>query len=105
MCSLFHNDVAGGERFFEFLTHFEREPGRYGDVLELMYLCLSLGFEGRLRVADQNDAGHERLSGDLGGLAGHGTHGPTPPRRSTVMRVTYPGGGLSMGGNLTPGPR
>src|SRR6185312_13463836 len=50
MCSMFHNDVAGGERFFEFLTHFEREPGRYGDVLELMYLCLSLGFEGRLRV-------------------------------------------------------
>jgi type VI secretion system protein ImpK len=53
MCSMFHNDVAGGERFFEFLTHFEREPGRYGDVLELMYLCLSLGFEGRLRVAQR----------------------------------------------------
>src|SRR6185312_9277818 len=53
MCSVFHNDVAGGERFFEFLTHFEREPGRYGDVLELMYLCLSLGFEGRLRVAQR----------------------------------------------------
>jgi type VI secretion system protein ImpK len=50
---VFHNDVAGGERFFEFLTHFEREPGRYGDVLELMYLCLSLGFEGRLRVAQR----------------------------------------------------
>ena len=31
--------------------------------------------------------------------------GPTPPMRSTAMRVTYPGGGLSMGGNLTFGPR
>lgn len=53
MTGAFHNDVAGGERFFEFLNHFQREPGRYGDVLELMYLCLSLGFEGRMRVAQR----------------------------------------------------
>jgi type VI secretion system protein ImpK len=53
MCRSFHNDVAGGERFFDFLGHFQKEPGRYGDVLELMYLCLSLGFEGRMRVAQR----------------------------------------------------
>jgi type VI secretion system protein ImpK len=53
MCRSFHNDVAGGERFFDFLGHFQREPGRYTDVLELMYLCLSLGFEGRMRVAQR----------------------------------------------------
>lgn len=53
MCGMFHNDVAGGERFFDFLDHFQREPGRYGEVLELMYLCLSLGFEGRMRVAQR----------------------------------------------------
>jgi type VI secretion system protein ImpK len=50
MTGAFHNDVSGGERFFEFLGHLHKEPGRFGDVLELMYLCLSLGFEGRLRV-------------------------------------------------------
>jgi type VI secretion system protein ImpK len=53
MCRSFHNDVAGGERFFDFLGHFQKEPGRYTDVLELMYLCLSLGFEGRMRVAQR----------------------------------------------------
>ena len=31
--------------------------------------------------------------------------GPTPEIRSTVMWVMYPGGGLSMGGKRTPGPR
>jgi type VI secretion system protein ImpK len=53
MCGIFHKDVAGGDRFFDFLGHFQREPGRYTSVLELMYLCLSLGFEGRFRVAQR----------------------------------------------------
>ena len=50
MLSTFHTDVSGGERFFDLLTHLHRDPGQNRDVLELMYLCLSLGFEGRLRV-------------------------------------------------------
>jgi SAM-dependent methyltransferase len=33
------------------------------------------------------------------------TQGPTPATRSTLMRVTKPGGGLSNGGNFTSGPR
>jgi type VI secretion system protein ImpK len=51
MAGTFHNDTTGGERFFDFLRYFEREPGRFGDVLELMYLCLSLAFEGRMRIS------------------------------------------------------
>lgn len=33
------------------------------------------------------------------------TQGPTPPIRSTAMWVMYPGGGLSIGGNFTSGPK
>jgi type VI secretion system protein ImpK len=51
MAVLFFKDAAAGERFFQFLDELRKDPGRFGDVLELMYLCLSLGFEGRLRVA------------------------------------------------------
>lgn len=51
MVSTFHLDVSGGERFFDLLTHLHRDPATNRDVLELMYLCLSLGFEGRLRIA------------------------------------------------------
>jgi hypothetical protein len=32
-------------------------------------------------------------------------HGPTPDTRFTLMWVMYPGGGLPVGGNRTPGPR
>ncbi len=65
MTGAFHNDVAGGDRFFEFLNHFQREPGRYGDVLELMYLCLSLGFEGRMRVAQRGASELSRVRESL----------------------------------------
>jgi type VI secretion system protein ImpK len=56
MTGVFHNDVAGGERFFELLRHFHQNPGRYGDVLELMYLCLSLGMEGQYRLAPRGSS-------------------------------------------------
>jgi type VI secretion system protein ImpK len=56
MTGVFHNDVSGGERFFELLRHFHQNPGRYGDVLELMYLCLSLGMEGQFRLAPRGAA-------------------------------------------------
>ena len=51
MTALFFREAQGGERFFQILGQLNKDPGRFGDVLELMYLCLSLGFEGRLRVA------------------------------------------------------
>jgi type VI secretion system protein ImpK len=50
MVSTFYKEAWGGERFFDILEQLHRDPGRSGDVLELMYLCLSLGFEGKLRV-------------------------------------------------------
>lgn len=50
MARTFHNDASGGERFFHLLGHFERDPERFGDVIELFYLCLSLGFQGRFGV-------------------------------------------------------
>ncbi len=53
LVSTFHADVTGGERFFDLLTHLHKDPGTNRDVLALMYLCLSIGFEGRLRVIDQ----------------------------------------------------
>jgi type VI secretion system protein ImpK len=58
MVALFHNETSGGERFFDLLEKLERDPGRYAEVLELMYLCLSLGFEGKYRVMSQGSMRH-----------------------------------------------
>ncbi|HET8996138.1 MAG TPA: type VI secretion system protein TssL, long form [Acetobacteraceae bacterium] len=50
LTSIFHNEVSGGERFFDILQDMEKDLGRHSPVVELMYLCTSLGFEGRYRV-------------------------------------------------------
>jgi type VI secretion system protein ImpK len=48
----FHKDVKGGERFFELLRKLAQKPAQNLHLLELMYVCLSLGFVGRYRVMD-----------------------------------------------------
>ncbi|MEP5729422.1 MAG: type IVB secretion system protein IcmH/DotU [Sulfitobacter sp.] len=50
MVGTFHRETVGGDRFFDLLARLEKEPGTNLDVLEFIYMCLSLGFEGRLRI-------------------------------------------------------
>lgn len=50
MTSIFHNEVTGGERFFDILEQMQQDLGHHEPVVELMYLCISLGFVGRYRV-------------------------------------------------------
>ncbi|TVP91892.1 MAG: DotU family type IV/VI secretion system protein [Pseudomonadaceae bacterium] len=50
LLSSFHNETFGGEKFFQLLDRLNRNPGKHLPQLELMYLCLSLGFEGKYRV-------------------------------------------------------
>ncbi|MBB3610145.1 type VI secretion system protein TssL, long form [Rhizobium sp. BK602] len=51
LVSTFHMDVTGGDRVFDLLDHFHQSPGTNKDLLLLIYLCLSLAFEGRTRVS------------------------------------------------------
>ena len=51
LVSTFHHDVTGGDKVFELLAHFQTNAGANRDLLLLIYLCLSLGFEGRTRVS------------------------------------------------------
>lgn len=50
LLSSFHNETFGGEKFFQLLESMGRNPMKYLATLELMYICLSLGFEGKFRV-------------------------------------------------------
>jgi type VI secretion system protein ImpK len=50
LTSIFHTEVTGGERFFDILEQMQKDLGHNGEVVELMYLCTSLGFEGRYRI-------------------------------------------------------
>lgn len=49
----FHNEAGGGERFFRVLQRLSADAHNHLDLLELMYLCLALGLEGRYRVVER----------------------------------------------------
>jgi len=51
LVSALYEEKIGGERFFEYLDQAENDVNRYGDLIELMYVCLALGFQGVYRVA------------------------------------------------------
>ena len=49
----FHNETYSGKKFFQILQQLLKTPARYIDLLELMYMCLSLGFEGKYRIQNR----------------------------------------------------
>jgi type VI secretion system protein ImpK len=58
---MFHNEAWGGEKFFQLLSRLAEKPAANRDLLELMYVCLSLGFKGRYQVADNGRAALDTL--------------------------------------------
>ncbi|MGO1768071.1 MAG: type IVB secretion system protein IcmH/DotU, partial [Advenella sp.] len=57
----FHNETWGGEKFFQLLAKLSQNPAQHIDLLELLYYCLVLGFEGRYRVVDNGRSQLETL--------------------------------------------
>jgi type VI secretion system protein ImpK len=50
LLSLFHKETAGGEKFYIILSKMLEAPAQNIEILELSYLLLSLGFEGRYKL-------------------------------------------------------
>ena len=65
MVSTFHQEVRSGERFFQLLDQLKPNPGNFLPVLELMYLCLSLGFQGQYRLSPRGPGELDRIREDL----------------------------------------
>lgn len=56
LLSTFHKETWGGEKFFTILDRILQDPARNIDLLELMYLCLALGFEGKYKIQERGQA-------------------------------------------------
>nr|WP_319527530.1 type IVB secretion system protein IcmH/DotU [Pseudomonas laurentiana] len=65
LLSTFHSETFGGEKFFLLLETLLKSAAKQLQMLELMYLCLALGFEGRYRVADRGMQGLDSIRDDL----------------------------------------
>jgi type VI secretion system protein ImpK len=65
MVGTLFSETWGGDRFFDLLAQLKREPALHAELLELLYFCLSLGFEGRLRLSPRGAAELAALREDL----------------------------------------
>ncbi len=65
LTSAFHHDVDAGDRLLELAQRLEQSPSQHPDVLELVYVALSLGFEGRLRLDARGPARHQQVRAGL----------------------------------------
>ncbi len=65
LLSVFHNETSGGEKFFLILDRMKQQPAENLYILELMYVFLSLGFEGKYRVIHRGRDMIEQLRDDL----------------------------------------
>lgn len=70
----FHNETWGGEKFYQVLARLVQDPKKHFDLIELMAVCIALGFEGRFGVVDngrsQLDTLRRRLVEILDGARG-----------------------------------
>ncbi|TNJ42342.1 type VI secretion system protein TssL, long form [Phaeobacter sp. B1627] len=65
MVGTFHRETVGGDRFYDLLARLEKEPAANIDMLEFLYMCMSLGFEGRLRVEQGGPEKHMQIRAAL----------------------------------------
>jgi type VI secretion system protein ImpK len=70
----FHNETWGGEKFFQVLARLVQDPKKHLDLIEMMAVCIALGFEGRFGVVDngrtQLDTLRRRLVEIINGTRG-----------------------------------
>ncbi|QRG84709.1 type VI secretion system protein TssL, long form [Vibrio diabolicus] len=61
LLSSFYASSQGGEAFFKYLDKCMAQPDTNLDLLELMYVCLSLGFLGQYRLEKNGLESHRKL--------------------------------------------
>lgn len=65
LVGVLYNETWGGERFYDLLSQLSQQPEQNIDALELMAICLAIGFSGKYRVMDGGQGLLTRLRHDL----------------------------------------
>ncbi len=65
LLSTFFNETWGGDRFFAILDRAKQQPGRTLALLELLFVCLMLGFQGKYHVLERGRARLDEVIDDL----------------------------------------
>jgi type VI secretion system protein ImpK len=90
LTAAFHQDPSQGGRFFELLARLRQDTAKFLPVIEIMYLCLSLGFMGRYRASPQGAAELDRIRAETCALiAAQTTLGPELSGRWRGISAPY----------------
>lgn len=65
LLSVFHNETWGGEKIFAIIDRVLDEPHRFLHLLEFLYYCLALGFEGKYHVMHNGRTKLDALMGTM----------------------------------------
>jgi type VI secretion system protein ImpK len=90
LISIFHKEVRSGERFFLLLAQMRQNPGLFLPVIELMYLCMSLGFQGQYRLSPRGPAELDRLREETYAVIVRQRQAPEPDLSPHWMGVSAP---------------
>ena len=77
----FHGESYGGAKFFVILERLREDVRRHIDLLELFYLCLSMGFNGRYQIEADGQMRLSAIQDDLYRLV-RSERGSPPPQLS-----------------------
>lgn len=65
LLSVFHGETSGGEKSFLICDRMRQSPAENLDILELFYICINLGFEGKYRLMNRGRDALEQLREEL----------------------------------------
>lgn len=65
LLSVFHGETSGGEKSFLICDRMRQSPADNLDILELFYICLNLGFEGKYRLMNRGRDALDQLREEL----------------------------------------
>jgi type VI secretion system protein ImpK len=83
MLSRFHNETWGGEKVFTIISRLEKDRYRYKELLEFVYRCLILGFEGKFRVVKNGKEERDKIISKLYSLLRSMDEGGSVPDKLT----------------------
>jgi len=65
LLSVFHRETWGGEKFFQLVDRTKSDPRQYAGLLEVLYVCMSLGFAGKFALDPQSALQRDNLQHEL----------------------------------------
>lgn len=65
LLATFKQDLRHQDKFFTIMERAIKEPALYIDLMELMYLCLSMGYKGRYRATEHSQYQLEQITNNL----------------------------------------